>query len=219
MDFARALTFPFEDEDSVTKVVIGSLMMLVGSVLWFIPMGYQVHVARNMIRGKNRPLPGLDEVGEVLTDGLMALIAAGLYMLPVILACCVLASVGSVLGESALGGLLFFCLVLCIGGMLLLYLLLAGALVTMGTIRYCETGNFVEFVRVGALWSDVRAHLGILVALLVYLLIFGLIISLLAPFSLIMCVVGIFFLLFYAVVVSGHLFGQAGLLILENERM
>ncbi|MBN1563073.1 MAG: DUF4013 domain-containing protein [Anaerolineae bacterium] len=217
MDFARALTFPFEDEDSVTKVVLGSLLMLIGLVLWFIPIGYQVHVARKVIRGKPRPLPGLAELGEVATDGIMALIAQLIYMLPLICVSCILIIMGSILGQSTLGGLLFVCLMLCVSTMLLLYLAVAGAIMTMGIIRYAETGNFVEFVRIGSLWSDVRQHMGVLLGLLLYLLGFGLIITLLAPFSLILFVVGFFLLVFYATVVSGHLIGQAGLLIFEDE--
>jgi len=217
MDFTRALIFPFDDDDSVTKVVVGTLAMLVGSVLWFIPAGYQVHVARNVIRGKKHPLPGTDELGEVMADGIMVLIASLVYMLPLILATCVLAAMGNVLGQSALGGVLFACLALCVGGILFIYLLVAGAIATMGTIRYCETGNFIEFLRIGVLWADVRAHLGTLVMLLIYLLVFDVIVLLLAPFSVIMCFVGVFFLSFYAVVVTGHLIGQAGVQILEVE--
>jgi hypothetical protein len=217
MDFARALTFPFDDDDSVSKVVVGSLLMLIGSVLWFIPIGYQVHVARNVIRGKARPLPGLDETGEVVSDGIMALIAQLVYMLPLMVTACILAIMSSVLGQSDLGSLLFACLSLCVGSLLLVYLVMTGAIAAMGTIRYCETGNFVEFMRIGALWSDVREHLGVLVGLLVYLMVFGLIILLLVPFSLMVCGVGFFLLSFYATVVSGHLIGQAGLQILEDE--
>ena len=87
----------------------------------------------------------------------------------------------------------------------------------MGTIRYCETGNFVEFVQIRSLWADVRAHLGTLVMLLVYVLVFELIVALLAPFSVMVCGVGTFLLAFYAVVVTGHLIGQAGVEILETE--
>ena len=58
MDITRALSFPFDDEDWIVKFAVGSLMSLVGVFLPFILLGYQVNVARNVIRGKKRPLPG-----------------------------------------------------------------------------------------------------------------------------------------------------------------
>jgi hypothetical protein len=217
MDVGRALTFPFDDEEALPKFVVGSLMMAVGMVVPFIPLGYQVHVARGVMRGKRRPLPGAGELGELVTEGFMAFIALVAYTLPLALFGCMMGVMGDVLGSSDLGGLLFLCLACCLSGFVLLYALIAGALFTMGIIRFCETGNFVEFVRIGSLWADVREHLGTLVGLLVYLVIFGFVVLLLAPFSVIACGVGLLVLMFYAAVVSGYLYGQAGLNILEME--
>jgi hypothetical protein len=211
MDITRALSFPFDDEDWIVKFVVGSLMSLVGVFLPFILLGYQVNVARNVIRGKKRPLPGMDNVGEVVADGLMAFIAGLVYAIPGIVVGCILAFSGGLLGNSSLGGTLFLCLSCCLGAFLILYGIVAAALYSMGVIRYAETGNFSEFMQFSDLWEDARSNIGTLLSLLIYSLVLGLLAGVLLPFSLILCGVGEFIVIFYAQIVSGHLIGQAGL--------
>jgi hypothetical protein len=211
MDITRALSFPFDDNDWIDKFVVGSLMSLVGVFLPFILLGYQVNVARNVIRGKKRPLPGMDNVGEVVADGLMAFIAGLVYAIPGIVVGCILAFSGGLLGNSSLGGTLFLCLSCCLGAFLILYGIVAAALYSMGVIRYAETGNFSEFMQFSDLWEDARSNIGTLLSLLIYSLVLGLLAGVLLPFSLILCGVGEFIVIFYAQIVSGHLIGQAGL--------
>ena len=210
MDLTRALSFPFDDEDWIVKFVVGSLMTLVGLILPFIRVGYQVNVARNVLRGKKRPLPGTNNVGEVIADGLMAFIAGLVYAIPGIVMGCMLAFVGGLIGDSDLGGTLFLCLSCCLTIFVILYGIVAAALYWMGVIRYAETGNFSEFLQFSDLWEDVRSNYGILLGLLIYSLVIGLLAAVLVPFSVILCGVGEFIVIFYAQVVSGHLIGQAG---------
>lgn len=209
MDFTRAISFPFDDEDWVVKFIVGALLTLVGFFLPFILLGYEVNVARNVIRGKDRPLPGADKIGEVITDGLIAFIAGLVYAIPAILLSCILAFAGGLLGDSDLGGMLFLCLSCCLTGFFILYGIVAAALYWMGIIRYAETGNFSEFLRFSDLWSDVRANIGILLGLLLYTILLGLLVSVASIVLFITCV-GIPALIFYSQVVSGHLIGQAG---------
>ena len=211
MDITRALSFPFDDDDWIVKFVVGSLMSLVGVFLPFIPLGYQVKVARNVMQGQKRPLPGMDNVGEVVADGLMAFIAGLVYAIPGIVLGCILAFAGGLLGNSSLGGTLFLCLSCCLGTFLILYGIVAAALFGMGVIRYAESGNFSEFMQFRDLWEDARSNMATLLGLLIYLLVLGLLAAVLLPFSLVLCGVGEFIVIFYAQIVSGHLIGQAGL--------
>ena len=80
----------------------------------------------------------------------------------------------------------------------------------MGMIRYAETGNFSEFVKIRALWRDVRTHLSTLLVLWGYTLVLGLLAFVASPFLLVTCV-GIFVLGFWSQVSTGHLVGQAAL--------
>ena len=72
MDLVRALKFPLDDEDWPVKIAIGSLVTLIPVVGWIGSLGYQVSVARNVIRGSARPLPGSDDLGQIFSDGVMA---------------------------------------------------------------------------------------------------------------------------------------------------
>jgi hypothetical protein len=96
MDFMRALSFPFDDDDWIVKFVVGSLMMLIGIILPFIPLGYQVYVARNVMRGKERPLPPRSYCSD--SDGLIIHCRAGLCI-PAIILSCMLMFAGGVLGD------------------------------------------------------------------------------------------------------------------------
>ncbi len=210
MDFVRAMSFPFDDDDWIVKILIGTLLTLVGFVLPFIPLGYQINVARRVMRRSNRPLPGGDEIGQVIADGLMGFIGGLIYALPAILLACLIVIPGSILGNSDVGGLLLACLTVCVSGFMILYGIVAGGMYWMGVIRYAETGNFSEFMRFGALWQDVRDNVGTLLMLLVYGIVVSLIMSVVIPIAALTCI-GLPAAIFYTQVVTGHLVGQAGL--------
>ena len=72
MDLVRALKFPLDDEDWPVKIAIGSFILLIPVIGWVASLGYQIAVARNVIRGSARPLPGSDSLGQIFTDGVMA---------------------------------------------------------------------------------------------------------------------------------------------------
>ena len=205
MDFMRAVRFPFDDDDWVIKFVIGSLLVLIP----FMAPGYQVRVARNLIRGGKRPLPETDELGEVFVDGLMVAIAGFLYYLPLILVLCIFAIPAAAVGDNDLGVLLLCMSWSCILLVSLAYVVPATALLWAGIIRYADTGNFVEFLRFGSLWRDVTENMRSFGVLLVFMVVLALLATLIAPVALI-TLVGIIVLGFYTQVVSGHLIGQAG---------
>ncbi len=209
MDFMRALRFPLEDRDWVTKVAIGTLATLIGFVLPFIPLGYQVYVARQVLRRDETPLPGTDQLGQVVTDGLMAFVAGLIYALPALVLGCILAGMGALLGQNDLGGMLFACFTLCLMGFIILYGLLAAAFFWMGVIRYAESGNFMDFVRIGLLWRDIRDHSSTLLVLLAYVLGFSLLMAFVTPL-LAVTIIGVPLAVFYSQIVTGHLLGQAG---------
>lgn len=207
MNFGRALSFPFEDEDWLTKTVIGTFVMFF-SFLPFVPLGYQTHVARNVLRGNKRPLPGAQDIGPAISDGLIVFVAWILYNLPLIVLGCVLIFSGAVLGDTDLGVLLFLCLALCLGGFLLLFLVVSTVFFGMGMIRFAESGDFTAFITIGDLWADVRAHSMLLLELALYLIGLGLLGGLLTSAFSVTCL-GAPLMVFFWQVMSGHLIGQA----------
>lgn len=214
MDVVRALKFPFDDEEWMVKTVIGSLMMLVAVIFPPIYLGYQIAVARRVMRGSDRPLPGSEDLGQVLTDGIMATIAYLVYMIPILPVLCVVAVISPLANDDV--GALF---VMCITGIIIMFFIPYGLVMSVvswaGMIRYAETGNFSSFVQFRALLRDVRDNLGTFVTLLLYSMLLGLIGSIVAPLSLITCV-GIFVVIFFSQTATGHLIGQAGRMIQEG---
>jgi hypothetical protein len=209
MDFGRALSFPFDDEEWPVKVLLGTLLALVP----FFAQGYQVRVARGVVRGEKRPLPASHRLSQVFMDGVVMVTAAFVYFLPLLLIGCVIALPAILTDGSALGGLLAICVGCCVVVLALLYAIPALMLTFMGMIRYAETGDFGEYFRVGALIRDTRQNAGVLVVLVMYVFLLGLLAALVAPFVAVL-IVGVPLVGFYYHVATGHLIGQAGRMIL-----
>ncbi len=213
MDVMRALKFPFDDDDWLMKIIIGTLL----SFIPFFALGYQVRVARNVMRGKRRILPDNNELGQVFTDGLMATIAALIYFLPLILVVCVFLVPAVAVGDNDLGFMLMCFTLACVFVLGLLYTIPASGLYWMGVIRYAETGDFMEFFRLSALWGDLWLYMGMLLTLWVYSLVLGLVFAFIAPVVAI-TVIGAPLLGFYHQLATGHLIGQTGREIISQER-
>lgn len=207
MDLMRALRFPFEDDDWIVKTLIGTFVMIF-AFLPFVPLGYQAYVAREVLRGKRRPLPGASDLGAVLSDGLIVSVAWVIINLPLIILGCVLLFAGIVLGDSDIGMLLFMALALCLGGFILLQLVISTVFFGMGMIRFAETGDFTAFLHIGDLWASVREHMGLLLELALYMIGIGLVGGVLTSAFTVTCI-GAPLVGFFWQVMSGHLIGQA----------
>lgn len=209
MDLVRALKFPLEDEDWPVKIAIGSLVTLIPVVGWIGSLGYQVSVARNVIRGSARPLPGSDDLGQVFTDGVMAGLAGLLYVLPVAPFWCVMAVLSGIADGSSAGDFALACLSVGAAVVSIVYGIPAAAMYWIGVMRYTQSGDFSEFTQFRALFREARANIGTLVTVFLYYLLLSLILAVISPLAVITCV-GIFVLAFYSQITSGHLIGQAG---------
>ncbi len=211
MDFGRALSFPFDDEEWPLKFIIGMLLSLVP----FFAQGYQVQVARNVVRGSKRPLPAHNRLGQVFADGVVVVTAGVVYFLPLLVLGCIIVVPAILAGESDLGFLLTCSATCCLFFLALAYAIPAMMLVFMGIIRYAETGNYGEYFRLGALVHDVRQNAGLLATLWLYTFLLALLGAIIAPFASVL-IVGAPLLGFYYHIVTGHLIGQAGQMILVD---
>lgn len=216
MDLMHALGFPFDDEDWPVKTLIGTFVMLF-AFLPFVPLGYQAYVAREVLRGQRRPLPGASDIGAAISDGLMVFIAWLLYNLPLIILGCVLVFGGSVLGGSDLGALLFLALALCLGGFMLIQLIISTVFFGMGMIRFAETGNFTAFLHLGDLWYSVREHTMLLLELALYMIGLGIAGGVLMSAFSVTCI-GAPLIAFFWQVMTGHLIGQAARQVAEKDK-
>jgi hypothetical protein len=86
LDFGRALSFFFQDPNWVQKILIGSLftllsMFLIGGVF---VAGYAVRLVRRTARGEPYPLPEWEDYGGMFAEGLSAIGAYLLHLLPAV---------------------------------------------------------------------------------------------------------------------------------------
>jgi hypothetical protein len=209
VDFGRALSFPFDDEEWPLKFIIGTLL----SIVPFFAQGYQVQVARNVVRGSKRPLPAHNQLGQVFADGVVVVAAGVVYFLPLLVLGCIIVVPAILAGDSDLGFLLTCSATCCLFFLALAYAIPAMMLVFMGIIRYAETGNYGEYFRLGALVHDVRQNAGLLATLWLYTFLLAVLAAIIAPFVSVL-IVGAPLLGFYYHIATGHLIGQAGQMIL-----
>ncbi len=209
MDFGRALSFPFDDEEWPLKFIIGTLL----SIVPFFAQGYQVQVARNVVRGSKRPLPAHNQLGQVFADGVVVVAAGVVYFLPLLVLGCIIVVPAILAGDSDLGFLLTCSATCCLFFLAFAYAIPAMMLVFMGIIRYAETGNYGEYFRLGSLVRDVRQNAGLLATLWLYTFLLAVLAAIIAPFVAVF-VVGAPLLGFYYHIATGHLIGQAGQMIL-----
>lgn len=100
MNFAKAFSFVFEDPDWAKKILIGGLITLIPVVGSLLVLGYMVSVGRNVIRGNPRPLPDWSDFGQMLIDGLYALIIYFVYTLPILIVLCVVLAPSLAIGSA-----------------------------------------------------------------------------------------------------------------------
>ncbi len=183
------LTWPFKDPEWKNKFVIGSALILAGSLIpiigWmgmFAVYGYALITMRAVLRGESPTLPKWENFSELLVDGLKATLSAIGYFLPGILALCcayvfLFASIFGAAGlarssSSASGvGILFGQLgyfTLFFLGMVLVYI---GFVPTpIANAQYARTGQITSGYRLGEIWAILRANfVGFLLAWAIYL--------------------------------------------------
>ncbi|MCS6939993.1 MAG: DUF4013 domain-containing protein [Roseiflexaceae bacterium] len=209
MEIGKTFSFVTEDEQWITKVLIGGLVPLIPIVGLFAVQGYSYRVAQNVARGNPRPLPAWGEFGDFLKIGFMAFVIQFVYALPVavvygifvFLALAAAASVGDSDGGEALIGLLslcFFPLIFIVG----IVCAFAGWAAIM---RYLATDTFSEAFKFAEVFAVLRSNIGLFLMILAV----GILAALVASVGAIACGIGMLFTGFYAYCMIGHAVGQA----------
>jgi Protein of unknown function (DUF4013) len=207
-DFARCLTFVFEDPDWIKKILIGGLMYLAVFVIvgWFFLMGYFARLARNVIEGNPRPLPEWDDLGEYFNEGLKLAGITLIYSLPFVLIACAVMVPAAIAGNMGgrhsqdLAGGLASC-VWC----LMVPIFLAMALwIPAALLRAIATREFRAAFEFGPIAAFIRANIGnYLLAIVVHL-----VANFISQFGVVLLCIGIIFTAFWSVCVSAYAFAQ-----------
>ncbi|HIP73678.1 MAG TPA: DUF4013 domain-containing protein [Anaerolineae bacterium] len=217
MDINKSLTFITEDEQWITKIVIGAVLALfsVFMIPGFFLMGYLVRVTRNVMDGVEQPLPEWGDWGGLFMDGLYITIAMFVYSLPFILvACCsfllIMMTADAGTGDAAelvagLGALGIFAIA-CLSLIWAVLLLVVSPVIF---IQYARSGELSACFQFSQIMALTRENIGDI--LLTVLIIFG--VNFVLGFLGIIPVIGFILSLAaraYVVAVSGHLYGQLG---------
>ena len=210
MEIGKAFGFVTEDEQWITKVLIGGLIQFVPLLGTIAILGYSYRVAQNVARGNPRPLPAWGEFGDFLGRGFMALVIQIVYLLPLIVLYGVFAFLtvagAAAAGDSEAGAGVVGLLTLCFIPIQLIAALVCSLAALAAIMRYLATDSLGEAFKFGEVIATLRNHIGSFLMILVVGILAGLAAGLLGVIA---CGVGVLFTGFYAQCVIGHAIGQA----------
>lgn len=205
MDIGKAFSFPFEDEQWLSSILICGVLMLVPIVGWLAIAGYALETARNVMQGNPRPLPKWNNFGEKLSLGFGWFVITIVYALPAVLlslvSACLFIPVAVSGDDAAVAAAVGT--FLCLTGLTILLSLALAPFVLAATVRYIQTGSLSAAMQFSEVLALVRADL----AGWVVLWLLSLLCSFVGQLGTYI-IVGIFFTLPYSQAVFGHLLGQ-----------
>lgn len=211
MEIGKAFTFVTDDDDWIKKLAIGAIFVLVPFLILLV-IGYQILIIRNVIDGKDRPLPEWEDFGKLFIDGLIMVVAIFIYALPIILLSLCGAVIGATTTDAAgsmspgggIGVALFSCLAILFGI----------ALAFIGPalyIQYARYGEFGRLFRFGEVVAIARENLVDILIVILVMWAANLVVSLVSTIAIIticgpiiVSVAGTAWILF----ATGHLYGQ-----------
>lgn len=205
-DFGKPFRFVFEDKEWLQKILIGGLFYLASFLIIgaFFTFGYLAQLVRNVIAGKERPLPEWTNLGDMFGDGVKVFVAMLLYLLPVIFMILFFVfggiAAGAIDSEGALAGLIMTCgMMLFFPLVLIIYLVLPAALlrvIVSGQISAAfELKEIIAFIR--------RNFLNYFLSIAVYI-----IANTVAQFGVILLCIGVIFTAFWSMVVTAYSFAE-----------
>ncbi|MBK5106664.1 MAG: DUF4013 domain-containing protein [Anaerolineales bacterium] len=87
MNIGKAFSFPFEDDEWLTKLLLGAVVSAV-PILNFAWTGYTVDILKNVTDGYSKPMPDWSDFGDKFVKGFFIWLAGFIYSLPAILISC-----------------------------------------------------------------------------------------------------------------------------------
>lgn len=186
MNFKNLLAYPFKDNKSGSKILIGSLLIFSASIIPILPLmivlGYIMKIAKRIIDGDGQlSLPEWDNWSDYLKDGFKWFAVLMIYALPLI----IIFSVGyfvyfiSFIGIAAFeetANPSVFAILLPFFGMAVLFLtifigiflgLLEMVILPAGLMEVVHTGNFLSAFQIKQWWQILKKNfLGFMVAII-----------------------------------------------------
>ena len=214
MDIGSAFTYMFDDQDWIKKIAIGGGItlgalilspILIGIALFLPLSGYMLETLKNVRDGQATPLPEWTDFGSLFSKGLMVFVIGLVYNIPALLVACASGGINALAPQLDSDMAEAIVIVAgCLSCVQILLSLLGNALLPAAMIRYAQYDTLGSAFQFGEVFSFITSNIGdyIIVVLL------GWVASLVAGFGLILCVIGVLFTGFWALLVTANLYGQ-----------
>jgi hypothetical protein len=206
MDYAKALTFLWEDPRWKEKLAVGTGVtlvslaltpVLIGFVGILIIMGYSVRVLQNVRDGSQYPLPEWDQWSEDLARGFKLAVVTLIWALPALLLTIPVVMGGVMMGAGEENGAGFLTaiggLTLGLGNCLLIFFGIFVALMTPGfTLWFARNEQIGDGLKLTEIWEWTRRNLGGVVLVMIAYILASVIISTVASIvGTVLCIVGL----------------------------
>jgi hypothetical protein len=224
MDFGKAFTFMFDDPDWLRKLGIGVLVgflgivltpLLVGVIPLIMVVGYSLDALRNVVDGREHPMPDWTDWGGFLVRGVKLMIAFVVWMLPLFLIMAPL-FIGTAMtsDQNGTGVALGVLLITCASCLLFLWGLFVWLISPAIYIRLAVTGRLGAAFELGKLWTLTRDNLGDVILALLLGIVAGLVAAIVGSLGWLLLCVGFLITVplatLWQYLVQAHLFGQIG---------
>ncbi len=190
MEFLRAFTYMFKDQHWLIKLAETALLVVlcpvpvIGLLCLCALLGYLAEIIHNVSSDYPRPLPEWDHIGEDIGKGAHVLMALAVYHLPPLIVVALLYILRESLAVSLFGSITFTGVLAAIMPFLLIYLILAWALLAIGLANYADTWDSSAFYQFNSLLRSFGNHGALTLQWLVYSLAASMILLALLPIAL-----------------------------------
>jgi hypothetical protein len=208
MNLTRAFSFVFDDPDWWKIILVIGLLQFIPIIGQIALIGCLLQTARAVAQGNSQPLPRLNQLGTVLSEGIYGLLIAIVYYLPILAIVCILSCILVAIivasGNNDPQPGIFFGLLLCLNLILIPLILITQLLLIIGNSRYVQTGSVEAALQLGEVFTLLRRN----PAEWLVLWLLSIVCNFVGGLGSIIFVVGSLFTTVYAALVFGHLLGQ-----------
>lgn len=207
MDFGKSFSYVFEDENWISKVLVGVVITLI-PIVNFASYGYMIQVLKNVRDGVERPLPEWDNFGKYFVDGLKSLVGFLVYFIPVFVLSFVMIPVGIAAENGAVSDDVVAMVMFLVMCLMFIFIAVPMFLYPALYIQYAKNDSIGDMFNISEIWDLIGKNLGNYV--IVLLMIFF-VLGLISAAGILLCFVGVFFTAWWVQLIAAHMMGQLAL--------
>ena len=204
MDFGQAFSFVFQDQEWIKKILIAGVLMIVPFVGWWVVLGWSIEITRRVIAGEDPVLPDWAEFADFLVKGLKGFVVGLVLAIPLILITVPYSVVTALLDPSDAEAVIWI-LSICFSCFALIYGVALAFAIPAAYGQLAATEQIAQSVNPGKLIALIRGNPSAYIIAVLGVIVAGIV----SIFGVILCVIGLFVTMAYALAIQGHLYGQA----------